>query len=244
MHDRILPQLIEVHNGNSGVLYAIVPLFRNEYVTGDDGSAWSRLKMGGGDFLVGNLRSLAGYLTHGYPHVSVLMPDGRHRPYPVHRMVLFAWKRPDTPGEVCRHLNGIKTDNRPVNLEWGTESENVRDRDLHGDVTYKGNGHPQAILTEELVIEARRRAALGEKITDIARDMQLDDNREGLFCAVRGKTWAHLPGAIKKNTTITREEMAILDKINPSLSTAEIARMTGMPYLRVYNHLRRDRRKR
>ena len=49
----------------------------------------------------------------------------------VHRLVLEAFIGPAN-GAVTRHLNGIKTDNRLVNLKYGTISENALDAVAHG----------------------------------------------------------------------------------------------------------------
>jgi hypothetical protein len=49
----------------------------------------------------------------------------------VHRLVLSAFVRPPRAGEVARHLNGRRTDNRLVNLRWGNEQTNWVDRKRH-----------------------------------------------------------------------------------------------------------------
>ena len=46
----------------------------------------------------------------------------------VHHAVLEAWGFPRPKGYECDHINGNKTDNRLVNLEWVTHDENVRRR--------------------------------------------------------------------------------------------------------------------
>lgn len=49
----------------------------------------------------------------------------------VHRLVLRAFVGACPPGQVCRHLNGDKKDNRLSNLAWGTLLENRQDRTRH-----------------------------------------------------------------------------------------------------------------
>jgi hypothetical protein len=50
----------------------------------------------------------------------------------IHRLVIEAFVGPQPPGMECCHLNGDASDNRPENLRWGTRSDNMRDKVLHG----------------------------------------------------------------------------------------------------------------
>lgn len=58
--------------------------------------------------------------------------DGKQRTRYVHQLVLEAFVGPRPDGMVCRHLNGDPTDNRIINLRWGTPSENIQDQLTHG----------------------------------------------------------------------------------------------------------------
>lgn len=66
-------------------------------------------------------------------HFSVTMHKSCHTTQFVHRMVAAAFIGPCPDGmEVC-HNNGDPSDNRLTNLRYGTRSDNIRDRIMHGD---------------------------------------------------------------------------------------------------------------
>jgi len=50
----------------------------------------------------------------------------------LHTLVCAAFRGPRPAKAVVRHLNGDPTDDRAENLDWGTQSENIRDSVLHG----------------------------------------------------------------------------------------------------------------
>jgi len=68
--------------------------------------------------------------NNGY--LAVELHNGESHEYTVHRLVLETYVGPRQGDMLCRHLNGIKTDNRLENLCWGTRSENAQDAIRHG----------------------------------------------------------------------------------------------------------------
>lgn len=107
------------------------------------------------------VRSSDGYLAVG------LSKDSKSRLINVHILVCEAWHgvRPD--GKTVNHIDGIKTNNAPPNLEWVTPKENSEhavkfglmpngdrsSRRLHPEAYPFGERHPQARLNEEIVRE-------------------------------------------------------------------------------------------
>lgn len=63
--------------------------------------------------------------TQGYRQVN-LKTDKGFRTRMVHLLVLEAWVGPRPEGMVTNHKNGDKTDNRLENLEYVTQTENMK----------------------------------------------------------------------------------------------------------------------
>lgn len=64
-------------------------------------------------------------LVKGYPFVT-LSKNGKYKNYTIHRLVALAFIQNPSNKPAVNHINGIKTDNRAVNLEWVTQSENMQ----------------------------------------------------------------------------------------------------------------------
>lgn len=86
-----------------------------------------------------------GHLHKGYLHHTVKRKEDGKIKYQcrtLHRLVLLAWKdNPNNKPEI-NHINGIKTDNRPCNLEWVTGEENRQHAKDNGLIQKIGVGNP------------------------------------------------------------------------------------------------------
>ena len=89
-------------------------------------------------------------------HVSVAI--GRRNSLCVHTLVLLAFVGPAPKGYECRHLNGNPSDNRLENLCWGTRSENIKDKTLHGLSKLK----PQDVLSIKSALQNNYRGLQAE----------------------------------------------------------------------------------
>lgn len=89
----------------------------------------------------------------------------RQAPRKVHQLVCEAFHGPKPFREaVVLHLDEDAHNNRPENLRWGTQKENLNaPRYLEWRRSVRGDAHPNVKWTDEQVADFRRRAASGEK---------------------------------------------------------------------------------
>ena len=121
----------------------------------------------------------------GYVRVALSI-SGRQQKFLVHLLVLEAFTERPYEHAVANHKNGNKADPRLSNLEWTTRSENQ----LHAYDTglqKAGSRHGRAKLTEEQVVEIRKRYAAGESQTALAREYPV--NQSMISKIVREEFW-------------------------------------------------------
>lgn len=63
--------------------------------------------------------------SNGYEYVTLCDENGHHKKL-VHRLVADAFIDNPNNYDVINHINGVKSDNRVGNLEWCTQSENMK----------------------------------------------------------------------------------------------------------------------
>jgi NUMOD4 motif. len=125
---------------------------------------------------------------HGYKSVALYTKN--RRDICVHRLVMWAYVGVQEDGFEVRHKNGIRSDNRLSNLEYGTRSENAIDRVTHGNnYQSKGERNGKSKLTLPEVEEIRKRIANGDKPIDIARDY---DVVKGTIYHIKNNTYWRL----------------------------------------------------
>jgi hypothetical protein len=93
--------------------------------------------------------------SHGYQRVTLCGKKSL-----VSRLVLATFRGLEQSRQVCRHLDGCKTNNRLDNLAWGTHLENRADALAHGTL--------RAVLTPAAVRGIRCQRDQGRSLRDIA----------------------------------------------------------------------------
>jgi len=108
-------------------------------------------------------------MENGYLTVCIKShTEARWFPRLVHRLIAEAFHGSSPLGRPqIRHLNGVRFDNRAENLKWGNNTENQRDRKMHG--TYLDcERAPGAKLSNLQATEIRRRS--DENRRDLAHE--------------------------------------------------------------------------
>lgn len=91
------------------------------------------------------------FVCHGYYRVK-LRKDSLQYKFYVHRLVAEAFVSNPHKKPIINHINGIKSDNRIENLEWVTNSENIR----HAyDTGLRNPNRPYRRFNNEQIIQIR-----------------------------------------------------------------------------------------
>ena len=142
----------------------------------------------GGDKIVRG-RLLSSRNNTGYQKVA-LCCDGVPRNVTVHKVVCAAFIGEKPKGFQVRHLNGVPTDNRAVNLVYGTAAENAADRVTHG-TNAQGVSVGSAKLTDAKVLEIRRLLAESD-LTQTEIGEMFGVEASNISAIKLWKTWKHL----------------------------------------------------
>lgn len=94
------------------------------------------------------------YHRQGYLHLNLVYPDKTKKAL-VHKLVLENFSQKTNVNDQVNHKNGIKDDNRLINLEWVTGKQNTKHAfDVLGK-NHLGTKNPRAKINENAVREIR-----------------------------------------------------------------------------------------
>lgn len=167
-----------------------VPGFEGRYEVSDDGIVYSHMNMGNHKWQVDYRRPLSLKPNkYGYVVINLLAKDGLINPRSVHSMVMQAFVGQRPKGMDIRHMNGVRHDNRLINLRYGSRAENMADAKSHGTMRIEEKHHAVKVTREDAIkIIARCRS--GEVQRSIALDYGL--TQQGVSDILNGRCWKSL----------------------------------------------------
>ena len=132
--------------------------------------------------------------ARGRAMCQVQHSDGKHRLRYVSHLVAEAFIGPRPAGMVVAHRNDIPWDNRPENLHYATQSQNVREAYdngalLRGAQPRTWGKNPRSKLDAEAVRVIRRRRAAGERPCTLAREYGVSATTIAAIVARRVYAW-------------------------------------------------------
>lgn len=158
---------------------------------------WKDVKDYEGIYLASNMgnvkrnnRVIKKQLRNGY-HKLTLCDNGSKNQKLVHRIIAETFiPNPGNKSEV-NHINGIRTDNRVVNLEWATRKENAQHSyDSSLQISQKGSIHGKSKLTESDVLEIREKSLNGIKLNELS--LFYNVAKSTLSQIINNKRWKHI----------------------------------------------------
>lgn len=115
---------------------------------------------------------------------------GQHKTFLVHVLVCETFHGPKPDGKQVAHGDSNPRNNQSANLRWATPVENNSDKYAR-NTTLQGTKHPLSKLTDDQVLEIRRRVKLGEMQYLLAREFGVTNM---VISNVKlRKSWKHIP---------------------------------------------------
>lgn len=166
-----------------------IPGYEGEYAISDLGRI-KRLKDSANNSWKADRILAPRAMENGYLRI-MLCKNAAREEFLIHRLVLTVFRggAPFSNAQV-NHLNGDKKDNRPENLEWVTQSQNIKHAyDVLGHKA-RGVSNHSTHLTEEDIRQIRALRQAGTRSIVLAR--QFNISPRAIRDIVNRRTWAHV----------------------------------------------------
>ena len=133
----------------------------------------------------------------GYANISLIRKsDGKQLTLSYHRILMKLFKTNPENKRAVNHVNGKKGDNRLINLEWCTDTENMKHAiKTKLKPTTVGEGSPTSVLVDSDIPKIRDfYHSDGLSYRDIAKAFNVHYDTIGRV--IRGQAWTHIKKAL------------------------------------------------
>lgn len=151
----------------------------------------------------------------GYRTVGLGNGDSTTATFRVYVLVALAFIGPRPEGNLIRHIDGDKENNRVSNLKYGTKRDNYNDAIAHIGYFNSCDKQGNSNLTHGIVVDIRKEYRTGVTQKYLSRKYKVSPGHIGAI--VRNETWVdgveNLPERIVRSRKLTEQEaIEILDK--------------------------------
>lgn len=195
--------------------------------------------------------------ANGYGRVSAVRYGFSAGPKLAHRIAWFLTHGSLDPNACVLHRCDNPPCVRPEHLFLGTKADNTADMIAKGrgsagarpwESRTHGTRNANAKLTEELVVELRKRAAGGERFQDLAVDYGISESRANAI--INGTGWRHVwpfngtepevRAADARRHVRAERRAAVIAYRQQGMSQSKIAELVGIGQTQVSRDLRHD----
>lgn len=125
----------------------------------------------------------------GYKNVCLRSNMQESKTLQIHRLVAIHFINNPMNKPQVNHINSRKDDNRVENLEWVSNSENIKHSFLNNHRSQRGQNNNAAKLTNEIVKEIKRKGKY-DTYKNIGKDFGI--NYRHIFKILKNEIWAHI----------------------------------------------------
>jgi len=140
-------------------------------------------------FLILKEKILKSHLDNLGYQMLTLVKNKKHKQYRIHRLVAIAFISNLNNKKEVNHIDGNKSNNNILNLEWSTRSENMKHADKMGLRNINGENNNKSKLKNENIIFIRKNK---NKYSQKELAFLFNVTNANICSILKNKTWRHI----------------------------------------------------
>lgn len=129
-------------------------------------------------------------LRNGYPSMTLHYKNHTHKHFTIHKLVAEYFIGKNIKGLQVNHIDGDKTNNKWLNLEYVTHSENMKHAFKIGLQSNKGMNHSRSKLIDDDIREIRKLHKAGRSQGQLSKQYKIAQSTISRICNYQ--RWSHV----------------------------------------------------